>query len=293
MDMKRSDFIKYMTAGSLLSGSLKLNALVEQLSSTSETPSMPLLFIGHGSPMNAIENNVFSKSWKELASALPVPRAIVCISAHWETKGTLVTAMPMPKTIHDFGGFPQALFDVKYPAKGSPELAKEITSMQTARIISEDHAWGLDHGTWSVLKNMYPNAQIPVLQLSLDVGLSAESHKELAESLSKLRQKGVLVIGSGNLVHNLGKLDWRNPENGFDWALEADATFKKAILEENWNLLLAKTSWNAALQNAVPSAEHYLPMIYALAMKKNKENLRFFNENTVMGSISMRSFIIS
>jgi 4,5-DOPA dioxygenase extradiol len=238
--MDRLEFIKRMTTGGLFLGSLKLNALLNELSSSPGTPAMPVLFIGHGSPMNAIENNAFTKSWKEIAAKLPVPKAILCVSAHWETKGSFVTSMPKPKTIHDFGGFPQALFDVQYPAPGAPQLAEEIIAMETARSIASDHSWGLDHGTWSILNNMYPAANIPVLQLSLDYSLSAESHKELAFSLRKLREKGVLVIGSGNLVHNLGKIDWKNPGHGFAWAEEADETFRKAISDNNWNLLLAK-----------------------------------------------------
>jgi 4,5-DOPA dioxygenase extradiol len=291
--MDRLEFIKRMTTGGLFLGSLKLNALLNELSSSPGTPAMPVLFIGHGSPMNAIENNAFTKSWKEIAAKLPVPKAILCVSAHWETNGSFVTSMPKPKTIHDFGGFQQALFDVQYPAPGAPQLAEEIIAMETARSIASDHSWGLDHGTWSILNNMYPAANIPVLQLSLDYSLSAESHKELAFSLRKLREKGVLVIGSGNLVHNLGKIDWKNPDHGFDWAEEADETFRKAISDNNWNLLLAKAPWNQALKNSVPSAEHYLPAIYALGMKNSKEHIHFFNVKTLMGSISMSSFLIS
>ncbi|MEZ5171968.1 MAG: 4,5-DOPA dioxygenase extradiol [Bacteroidia bacterium] len=291
--MLRIEFLRQMIGGSLAFSGLKLSALVNELDSFQASPLMPVLFVGHGSPMNAIEQNDFSKSWNLLGKNLPTPRAILCISAHWETDGSFVTAMPNPKTIHDFGGFPQALFDVQYPAPGNPALAAEIVKMETARHISEDHSWGLDHGTWSVVKNMYPEANIPVLQLSLDYHLSAESHKELAASLKKLRERGVLIIGSGNLVHNLRMVDWHNPNNGYDWAVEADETFRKAISSEDWPLLLAKTNWKDALKKSVPTAEHYLPMIYPLAMKGKNEEIRYFNQQTLMGSISMTSFIIS
>src|ERR1700739_480782 len=180
---------------------------------------MPLLFVGHGNPMNAIEQNEFSYKWKLLGVELPKPQAILCISAHWETKGTFVTAMQKPKTIHDFGGFPQELFDVQYPAPGNPSLAKQIKSEIKKTEVGLDEEWGLDHGCWSVIKRMYPNADVPVIQLSLDYTKPAQWHYDLAKELSELRHKGVLIVGSGNMVHNLGMLNWRNLNSGgYDWA---------------------------------------------------------------------------
>lgn len=254
-----------------------------------KSPRMPILFIGHGSPMNAIEENNFVKQWKLIAKNLPPPKAILCISAHWETKGTFVTAMPNPKTIHDFGGFPQALFDVQYPAPGNTVLASEISQLGDSFIINEDTNWGLDHGCWSILKPMFPNASIPVLQLSLDYTLSAKHHMDMAAQLSVLRERGVLIIGSGNMVHNLRMIDWRNSGGGFDWANESNDIFKKMIVENNTDLLTGKKAWNKAMQLAVPSTEHYNPLLYIMALKSKNEIPEFFNDQTVMGSISMTS----
>ncbi len=190
---------------------------------------MPVLFIGHGSPMNAIEENEFVEGWRNIGRSLPRPEAILCISAHWETKGTFVTAMDKPKTIHDFGGFPPELYKVQYPASGKPELAHETKSMITGTAVVLDDSWGLDHGCWSPVKHLYPNADIPVVQMSLDYSRSPQYHYDLAAELSPLREKGVLIIGSGNMVHNLGMVDWRRINEagfGYDWAVEANEKIK-------------------------------------------------------------------
>jgi len=288
--MHRNDFIKLLALSPFSFPKMKLNHLnLFQ----EKTPKMPILFIGHGSPMNAIEDNNFVKQWKLIAKNLPPPKAILCISAHWETKGTFVTAMPNPKTIHDFGGFPQALFDVQYPAPGNAVLASEISQLGDSFTINEDTNWGLDHGCWSVLNQMYPNADIPVLQLSLDYTLSAQHHMDMAAQLSVLRERGVLIIGSGNMVHNLALIDWRNPDGGFDWAVESNEAFKKMILESDVEMLSAKKPWNNALKLAVPSTEHYNPLLYIMGIKSKNENPYFFNDNTVMGSLSMTSVLFN
>jgi 4,5-DOPA dioxygenase extradiol len=253
---------------------------------------MPVLFIGHGSPMNAIEENEFVEGWKEAVKTVPKPRAILCISAHWETKGTFVTAMDNPLTIHDFGGFPQKLFDVHYPAPGSPELAGETRSLLTKYDAGPDYDWGLDHGCWSVIRRMYPAADVPVVQLSLDYSRPAKYHYDLAGQLSELRSKGILIIGSGNMVHNLRLVDWRRmdePEYGFDWAIEANEKMKKLILDDDHDSLIDFRSQGKAFELAIPTPEHFLPLLYVLALREGSERIGFFNDKAVMGSLTMTS----
>jgi 4,5-DOPA dioxygenase extradiol len=252
---------------------------------------MPALFIGHGSPMNGIEHNAFSSTWKTMGKEIPLPAAVLCISAHWFTAGTFVTAMENPKTIHDFYGFPKSLFDVTYPAPGSPELAMETAAIVHQTTVKLDHEWGLDHGTWSVVRNMYPEANIPVLQLSVDYSVSPGAHVRLAQELAVLRQRGVLIIGSGNLVHNLGVMNWSLKDTGYDWALEANGKLKRLIHEGDHGALAAYKGLGPAVALSVPTPEHYLPMLYALGVKDDREEIRFFNDKTVMGSVSMTSFI--
>jgi len=253
---------------------------------------MPVLFLGHGSPMNAIEENEFVTGFRNIGKSIPKPVAILCISAHWETRGTFVTAMEKPETIHDFGGFPQALFEVQYPAPGSPELAAELGHMVTGTHIGMDDKWGLDHGAWSVIKHLYPNADVPVVQLSLDYDKTPEYHYELAKELSSFRKKGVLIIGSGNMVHNLRVVDWRNPDKGYDWANAANDQFKKLILANDHKALIHYKDLGAEIQQSIPTPEHYLPMLYILGLKQENEQITFFNDKTVLGSMSMTSFQI-
>lgn len=253
---------------------------------------MPAFFVGHGSPMNGIENNAFSRSWADLGKSLPEPAAVLCVSAHWLTNGTHVTAMEQPRTIHDFYGFPQALFNVRYPAPGSPSLARETASAITRTKVGLDHEWGLDHGTWSVVKQMYPEARIPVLQLSIDYHKPARYHYELANELSVLRSKGVLIIGSGNMVHNLRMLNWRQPESGYDWAEEMNAMFKKLIETRQDEKLLDYTQLGAAAKLSIPTPDHYFPLIYALGLRGPSESVSFFNDRLSMGSVSMTSLMI-
>ncbi|MEZ4776837.1 MAG: 4,5-DOPA dioxygenase extradiol [Bacteroidia bacterium] len=255
-------------------------------------PRMPVIFVGHGSPMNALEDNAFTRGWKEVAKKLPVPKAILCVSAHWLTQGTKVTAMAAPPTIHDFGGFPQELFDVQYPAPGSPEFALEAQKLATKTHIELDHKWGLDHGTWSVLKVMYPEARIPVFQLSLDYYQPGMYHYELARELKSLREKGVLIVGSGNIVHNLRMINFRNPNQSFDWAAEFDAKSKQLIETRDIKALADYQKLGQAAALSIPTPDHYFPLIYALGVTEEKEEIHFFNEHLVMGSISMRSLVV-
>ena len=230
--MKRLDFIKLLTLTPLIK-LMNLNELGKISEDFKNTERMPILFLGHGSPMNALEENEFVKGFRNIASTLPKPNAILCISAHWFTKGTMVTAMEMPRTIHDFGGFPKELFDVEYPAKGSPELANETKTLLTPTLVELDEKWGLDHGAWTVIKHLYPKADVPVIQMSIDYTQPASYHYELAKKLNSLRSKGILIIGSGNIIHNLGLADFQNfnKENyGYDWAIEAHSTINKFIL---------------------------------------------------------------
>lgn len=266
-----------------------LNKLTSQFKATDK---YPVLFLGHGSPMNAIEDNEFVRGWVEAGAQLPKPKAILCISAHWETQGTFVTAMESPKTIHDFYGFPKELFGVIYPAPGSPDLALETKQTVTTTEIGLDHEWGLDHGSWSVVKHLYPKADIPVIQMSLDRTKPASYHYELAKELSSLRRKGVLIIGSGNMVHNLRIMDWSKPGQGFDWAIEANDKLKGFITDKNHQRLINYRSVGKEMELSVPTPEHYLPLLYAIALQDKNEEIQLFNDKTIMGSISMTSLRI-
>ncbi|MBR9776493.1 MAG: 4,5-DOPA dioxygenase extradiol [Cytophagales bacterium] len=271
---------------------MHLKALNKLSGSFSNAQKMPVLFLGHGSPLNAIEENTFVANFKKIGKEIPKPKAILCISAHWETKGTYVTAMKKPKTIHDFGGFPQALFDVQYPAPGSPSLARETKDLITKTKIGLDKNWGLDHGTWSVVKHLYPNAEIPTIQMSLDYTKSPKHHFELAKELSQLRQKGVLIIGSGNMVHNLGKVAWdklKGEPFAFDWAMEANEKIKSWILNGDFQNLINFKKQGKAFDLAIPTPEHYLPLLYALALKHDRDKTSLFNDQPVGGSLSMTS----
>jgi 4,5-DOPA dioxygenase extradiol len=258
--------------------------------------TMPILFLGHGSPMNAIEDNEFTQGFSQIVQNIPKPKAILCISAHWFIKGTKVTTMEMPKTIHDFYGFPNELYKVQYPAKGNPDLAKEITELLLPTQVEMDMDWGLDHGTWSVLCKMYPDADIPVVQLSIDYSKPFEFHFELAKKLSPLREKEILILGSGNIVHNLSLVDFRNMNKdnyGYDWAIEARETINKYLLNKDYQSLINPNKQNKALQLAIPTPDHYLPFIYILGLLRENENVKLFNDKMVGGSLSMTSLIIS
>ena len=271
---------------------MNLNDLQNISDQFTKTERMPVLFLGHGSPMNAIEENQFVRGFREISKKIPTPNAILCISAHWFTKGTFVTSGEIQKTIHDFYGFPPELFAVQYPAKGNPELAKETVELLSPNPVIETDSWGLDHGAWSVIRHLYPEANIPVIQMSIDYTKSAQYHFELAEKLSKLRDKGILIIGSGNIIHNLRLIDWRNINTvgaGWDWALEARAKTNAWILDGNYQNLINFEKQGNALQNAVPTPDHYLPLIYTLGLKKKTEEISLFNDELIGGSLSMTS----
>ncbi len=254
---------------------------------------MPTVFIGHGSPMNGIENNEFSLNWAQLGESLPTPNAIIVISAHWLTKGTYITAMNHPATIHDFYGFPQALFDVNYPAPGNPLLAEEIKNDLPNFDIGLDHEWGLDHGTWTVTRYMFPKANIPTLQLSIDFNQPLEYHYQLATQLKELRKKGVLILGSGNMVHNLRMLAWdkMNDSYGYDWAIEINEIMKNKIINHDYKDLIDYEKLNPHIKLAVPSVDHYIPMLYNIGLKDKNDDLLFFNDECVAGSLTMTSFM--
>lgn len=290
--MDRKQFLMNLGLLPLAVGVMKSVELAKLNNGLESTDKMPILFLGHGSPMNAIEENSFVRGFRAIGKDIEKPKAILCISAHWETRGTYVTAMQNPRTIHDFGGFPQALFDVQYPAPGSPELAATTKELITSTQVGLDHQWGLDHGAWSVIKHLYPNADIPVIQMSLDYGKSPEYHYQLAKELGALRQKGVLIIGSGNLVHNLGMIAWdkMNLDNyGYDWAIEANQQMKQYIADRDHQKLIRYGSHGTAWKLAIPSPDHYLPLLYIIALQDDKEQAQFYNDQTVAGAISMTS----
>ncbi|HSD14996.1 MAG TPA: 4,5-DOPA dioxygenase extradiol [Flavobacterium sp.] len=257
-----------------------------------EDSKHPVLFIGHGSPMNGIEDNQFSQTWKTMGKTIEKPKAVLVISAHWLTRGTHITAMNQPKTIHDFGGFPQELFEVQYPAPGNPELALATKQLITATDVGLDHDWGLDHGTWTVVRHMYPDADIPVLQLSIDYSKPPQYHYDLAKQLASLRKKGVLIIGSGNMVHNLRMVAWDKlgeQEYGYDWATEMNTIFKDKIADGNHKALIDYENLNKAAKLAIPTPDHYYPMLYTLALQGTKDEISFFNDKAVGGSLTMTS----
>lgn len=253
---------------------------------------MPVLFVGHGSPMNAIEDNHWSRAFRGLSAQVPAPRAVLAVSAHWVTRGTRVTAQREPRTIHDFGGFSQALFDVQYPAPGSPALADHVLELMDTAAVKSDLAWGLDHGSWSVLRWMYPNANIPVLQLSLDAQLTPAEHLEVARSLAPLRDEGVLILGSGNVVHNLSNAMQFGPGSVASapaWAQGFDDAATDALRNRQTGRLLTMPGDSEAGRMAHPTTEHWLPLLYAYGASDDGDRLSFPITGFDWGSISMRS----
>ena len=271
---------------------MKVNALNKLSDTLSSTDKMPALFLGHGSPMNAIEENEFVQGFRSVGKEIQRPKAILCISAHWETRGTYVTAMENPRTIHDFGGFPKELFKVQYPAPGSPELARETKELINKTQVELDDKWGLDHGAWSVIKHLYPDADVPVIQMSIDYRQPAQYHFELAKELSALRRKGILIVGSGNMVHNLRMVAWHKLNGepfAFDWATEANEKMKSFMLNEDFQSLIDFDKQGKSFDLAIPTPEHYMPLIYTLALKEKSDDLSIFNDQPVGGSLSMTS----
>ncbi len=293
--MDRKKFLFSLASLPLAGAAMKLTDLTRITDPLQRSERMPVLFLGHGSPMNAIEENEFVAGFRKVAAEIPRPQAVLVVSAHWETRGTQVTAMENPRTIHDFGGFPKALFDVQYPAPGSPAIAAETKRLITSTTVQLDHDWGLDHGAWSVVKHLYPNADIPVIQMSIDYSLKPEQHYALAREIASLRDKGVLIIGSGNMVHNLGKVAWDklNESYAFDWAEEARVRMNRMILSGDHKKLIDFRSQGRAFDLSIPTPEHYLPLLYTLALQNKNEQATLFNDKPVAGSLTMTSVKIA
>lgn len=251
---------------------------------------MPALFIGHGNPMNAIERNGYSDAWRQLAADLPRPRAILAVSAHWYVPGSRVTIDERPRTIHDFGGFPRALFEVQYPAPGSPELAERVRALCAPVDVALDDTWGLDHGTWSVLAHLYPQADVPVVQLGIDETLTGAQHLALARSLAPLRDEGVLVLGSGNVVHNLHAYAWgRHTTEPYEWGVRFDAWIRELLAARDFEGIAAYEEQGRDAQLSAPTPEHYLPLLYAIALCDDDDAITYPVDGFDGGSVSMLS----
>jgi 4,5-DOPA dioxygenase extradiol len=289
--MNRREFNRTVTALGFMSFN-QLEAATSQFKSGNRAP---LLFVGHGSPMNAIKVNTYTKKWQELGNTLQKPNAILCISAHWVTFGkTSVSTAVKPETIHDFGGFPEALFQVQYPSPGAPEIAHDLISLVNTPKIEAEPNYGLDHGTWSILKPMYPLANIPVFQLSIDYSRPPQFHFELGQQLLKLREKGVMIIGSGNVVHNLEKLNFRNPSaQPSDWAIEFDTIISEAISASDYKKVVQFRDLGALATLAHPTYDHFLPLMFILGLVQPTDKITYFNSSFDMGTIGMRSMIFS
>ncbi len=293
--MKRNDIIRLLSTLPLLTSMNPLHSLYQLSENMNKTARMPVLFLGHGNPMNAIEENQFVHGFRNVAKNIPSPSAILCISAHWYIAGTKVTAMEHPKTIHDFGGFPKALYEVEYPAPGSPSLAQTTKDLLAPTSVELDDSWGLDHGAWTVIKHLYPEANIPVIQMSIDYTKPASYHYELAQKLNSLRDKGILIIGSGNIIHNLGLVDFQQIDKvgyGYDWAIEAHTRINSLLLKGDYQSLIDYKKESNAIQLAIPTPDHYLPLIYTLALHDKKESISLFNDELLAGSLSMTSIKI-
>jgi 4,5-DOPA dioxygenase extradiol len=289
--MDRKAFIKNISTLPLTFAAMKLTDFDRLTDGLEQTDKMPVLFVGHGSPMNAITDNPFKKKWAELGKTLPTPKAILCISAHWLTKGTFVTMTDKPKTIHDFGGFPEELYKQQYPVAGATDFAKATIKGIKGVTIHEDYEWGLDHGTWCVLKPMFPEASIPVFQMSLDYNQPPQYHYNLAKELAFLRRKGVLIIGSGNVVHNF--IGFRSGGGHYDWAVEFDNFIKEKVEKHDDMPLVEYEKLGRLAYLAHPSNDHYLPFLYSLALREKEEGHTFFNDTIDYGTMSMRSVIFN
>jgi 4,5-DOPA dioxygenase extradiol len=292
--MNRKHFLQLMSSIPMISTLSSFQRFIDELVEQDEL--MPVLFVGHGSPMNAIEDNEFSQRWQQMAKEIPTPKAVLVVSAHWLTQGTRITAMDFPKTIHDFGGFPQSLFDVQYKAPGNGLLAQETATLLSSKAeIALDHDWGLDHGAWSVVKQMYPKADIPVLQLSIDYYKGAAYMYDLAKALIPLRKKGILILASGNMVHNLGMLNLQHGFTnafGYDWTHEINSIMKEKISNGDHQALVNYNTLHKDIKYAIPTPDHYFPLIYALALQQKNDKIAFFNDKAVAGSLTMTSIKI-
>jgi 4,5-DOPA dioxygenase extradiol len=251
------------------------------------TEKMPVLFVGHGNPMNVMEDNEFSRAWEAAGKALPKPKAVICISAHWVTRGTMITAMDKPRTIYDFYGFPPEMYEIRYDAPGAPDLAEQVRRIIKNTEVKPDLNWGLDHGTWTVLKRMFPQADVPVIQMSLDANIEAQKHYDISRQLKELREEGVLIIGSGNIVHNLRMA--RFDDSAYDWAVEFDQRIANWITQNDHDPIIHYEKGDQAAALAINTAEHYVPLLYTLALKEENEPVSFFADKVMGGSLSMRS----
>lgn len=287
--MTRNEFIRLSFGMGILGMTTGIKTFAENFQDKKDSEvKMPVLFMGHGNPMNAIEDNDFTRAWKKIGDGIQ-PKAILCISAHWLTKGTFVSVAERPETIYDFYGFPEQLFQTRYPSPGAPEVARQVKeNVQKTQILEDEH-WGLDHGTWSVLVKMYPKADIPVFQMSIDYTKPLQYHYELAQELNFLRSKGVLIIGSGNIVHNLRMARFGNNVQPYDWAIEFDETSKKLLLDGDHSSLINYKKLGKAAELSIPTEDHYIPLIYTLGLQTKNEILDFPVEGMAFGSGSMRS----
>jgi len=286
--VKRGDFIKNITLGTL--GMVTIKTWANEIEKLTETGlKMPAIFIGHGSPMNAIEQNDFTQTLQNLGQSLIKPKAILCISAHWTTKGTFVDISPNPKMIYDLYGFPKELYQVKYPVKGAPAIADKISKLISHTTIEKSTDWGLDHGTWSVLKHIYPKADIPTFQLSIDYNKPMQYHYDLAKQLKEFRKKGVLIVGSGNITHNLNIVDFHNINaKPRDWTLEFDTKVKNFIDDRDHQAIIDYHKIGSSAKLAVPEPSHYIPLIYTLALQDDKGEIDYFYDKFHYGTLSMR-----
>lgn len=291
--MDRKTFLRYISFLPLGAYAMNIKEFSNAVSQTVKSDKMPVLFVGHGNPMNAITDNIYRRGWEEVGAKLTPPKAILCISAHWLTRGTSVTITSKPETIHDFGGFPDELFQVQYPAPGAVDYAKMTMATVQSTRIHEDSEWGLDHGAWSVLKNMYPKADVPVFQMSIDYAKPPQHHFNLAKELSFLRTKGVMIIASGNVVHNLRMMRFGENMKPYDWAVEFDVLVKKAIEENNPQLLIDYHKLGSVASLAHPTNDHFLPLMYSLGLRDKTDNFQFFNDTFDLGSVSMRSVVFN
>jgi 4,5-DOPA dioxygenase extradiol len=292
--MERNKFLKILASSPLILAGMKLKEFENISNNFSNSEKMPVLFIGHGHPMNALLDNNFTQTLTKIGQNIQKPNAIMVVSAHWETRGTYVSVNPQPTTIYDFGGFDDRLFQIKYEPKGAPELAKQVVTLGSSYGIQEDNSMGLDHGAWTVLKYLFPKADVPVFQLSIDFTKPPQYHYELAAALRKMREKGVLVVGSGNIVHNLGRLDWQNINaKPFDWAIEFDELVKGKLTTNDFKALVNYNQFGKLAQLSIPSNDHYLPMLYTLGLADKNEQIKYLYEGIQYGSISMRCFQIS
>lgn len=272
---------------------MTLNDFIQTARDFPSTPRMPTVFIGHGSPMNAIERNIYTRAWEHLGETLPQPNAILCISAHWLTRGTCVEMSARPQIIYDFYGFPEEMYRLRYDCPGAPEYAQQTIEIAKGYVdIQPSNEWGIDHGTWVVLKRMYPRADIPVFQLSIDMTRGSEWHYQLGKALRILRERGVLIVGSGNIVHNLGQIVFSEETKAFEWAQEFDAFVAQAMSAGNHVEIIQYEKQGLAARLSIPTPDHYIPLLYCLGLRHENEHVSFPVEGIVYGSISMRCVVI-